>query len=98
MTIKSIPEPLLVQWRKREKNGDRFQLINVIDEEFKGSSCSFPHPVLVVKKREQLEHFYFQIKIKNFIGTCKKTIQGIHILCIFTQRNANRKVPPVSYF
>lgn len=85
MTIKSIPEPCLVQWRKREKNGDRFQPINVNAEEFKGSSCSFPHPVLVVKQKEQLENFYFQIEIKNFIGTCEKTIQGIQIiLCIYT--------------
>lgn len=77
VTIKSIPDPFLVQWRKREKNGDRFQLINVNAEEFKGSSCLFPHPVLVIKQRKQLENFTFQIKIKNFIGTCKKTIQGI---------------------
>lgn len=85
VTIKSIPEPFLVQWSKREKNGDRFQPINVNAEEFKGSSCSFPHPVLVVKQKEQLENFYFQIEIKNFIGTCKETIQGIQsILCIYT--------------
>lgn len=77
MTIKSIPEPFLVQWRKREKNSDRFQPINVNADEFIGSSCSFPHPVLVVKQREQLENFYFQIKIKNYIGTCTKTVQGI---------------------
>lgn len=77
VTIKSIPEPILVQWRKREKNSDKFQPINVNAEEFKGSSCSFPHPVLVVKQREQLENSTFQIKIKNFIGTCKKTIHGI---------------------
>lgn len=76
VTIKSIPEPVLVQWRKRERNSDRFQPINVNAEEFKGSSCSFPHPVLVVKLKEQVENFHFQIKIKNFIGTCKKTIQG----------------------
>lgn len=82
MTIKSIPEPLLVQWRKREKKDDTFQPINANADEFKGSSCSFPHPVLVVKQREQLENFDFQIKIKNFIGTCKKTIQGIRSTCI----------------
>ncbi|XP_052708658.1 uncharacterized protein LOC128183596 [Crassostrea angulata] len=77
VTIKSIPEPFFVQWRKREKNSDRFQPINVNADEFKGSSCSFPHPVLVVKQREQLENFTFQIKIENFIGTCEKTIQDI---------------------
>lgn len=85
MTIKSIPEPFLVQWRKREKNSDRFQPINVNADEFIGSSCSFPHPVLVVKQREQLENFYFQIKIKNYIGTCTKTVQGIRsIFYIYT--------------
>lgn len=77
VTIKSIPEPFLVQWRKREKKDDTFQPINVNADDFKGSSCSFPHPLLVIKQKEQLENFYFQIKIKNFIGTCKKTIQGI---------------------
>lgn len=77
VTIKSIPEPFLVQWTKREKNSDMFQPININSKEFKGSSCSFPHPVLVIKQRKQLENFTFQIKIKNFIGTCKKTIQGI---------------------
>lgn len=57
--------------------------------------------MLVVKKREQLENFDFQIKIKNFIGTCKKTIHGIQsnlYTCIYTQGNANRKVPLVLYF
>lgn len=83
LTIKSIPEPFLIQWRKREKRDDTFQLINVNADEFKGSSCSFPHPVLVIKQREQLENFYFQIKIKNFIGTCKKTIQGILSILYF---------------
>lgn len=82
VTIKSTPEPFLVQWRKREKKDDTFQLINVNADEFKGSSCSFPHPVLVVRQREKSENFDFQIKIKNFIGTCKKTIQGIRSTCI----------------
>lgn len=94
MTIKSIPEPFLVQWRKKEKKSDMFQPINVIAKEFEGSSCSFPHPVLVIKEREQLENFTFQIKIQNFIGTCEKTIQGIRsIFYIYTQGNENRIVP-----
>nr|XP_034332290.1 uncharacterized protein LOC105331445 isoform X1 [Crassostrea gigas] len=77
VTIKSIPEPSRVQWRKKEKNSDRFQPINVNAEEFKGSSCLFPHSVLVIKQRKQLENFTFQIKIKNFIGTRKMTIQDL---------------------
>eukprot|EP00105_Crassostrea_gigas_P015053 XP_011431932.1 PREDICTED: uncharacterized protein LOC105331445 isoform X4 [Crassostrea gigas] len=89
VTIKSIPEPVLVQWRKRERNSDRFQPINVNAEEFKGSSCSFPHPVLVVKLKEQVENFHFQIKIKNFIGTCKKTIQDLFNLVPGTMKSEN---------
>lgn len=97
MTIKSIPEPVLVQWRKREKNSNRFQPINVIAKEFEGSSCSFPYPVLVIRQREQLENF--QIKIQNFLGTCEKTIQGIRsTFYIYTQGNANRIVPLGSCF
>ncbi|XP_065927180.1 uncharacterized protein [Magallana gigas] len=89
VTIKSIPEPILVQWRKREKNSNRFQPINVNAEEFKGSSCSFPHPVLVIKQREQLqlENSTFQIKIQNFIGTCKKTIQDLSNLIPCTMKS-----------
>lgn len=99
MTIKSIPEPFLVQWRKTEKNSDRFQPINVNAEEFQGSSCLFPHSVLVIKQRKQLENFTFQIKIKNFVGTRKMTIQGIwSIFYIYTQGNADRKVTLVPYF
>lgn len=77
MTIKSIPEPSRVQWRKKEKNSDMFEPINVLAKEFEGSSCSFPYPVLVIRRKEQLENFAFQIKIQNLIGTCEKTIQGI---------------------
>nr|XP_034334894.1 uncharacterized protein LOC117680649 [Crassostrea gigas] len=77
VTVKSIPEPFLVQWRKKEEKSDMFQPINVIAKEFEGSSCSFPHPVLVIKESEQLENFTFQIKIQNFIGTCEKTIQDL---------------------
>lgn len=98
LSIKSIPEPFLVQWRKKEKNSDMFQPINVNAKEFDGSSCSFPYPVLVIRQREQLKNITFQIKIQNFIGTCEKTIQGIRsIFYIYTQENANRIVPVVSY-
>lgn len=90
VAIKSIPEPFLVQWSKQEKNGDTVQLINVNAEEYKGSSRSLPQPVLVVKQRELLENFNFQIEVHNFVGTCKKTMHGkTKVLCIFLK---NRKM------
>lgn len=90
VAIKSIPEPFLVQWSKQEKNGDTVQLINVNAEEFKGSSRSLPQPVLVVKQRELLENFNFQIEVQSFVGTCKKTMHGkTKVLCIFLK---NRKM------
>lgn len=72
VTIKSIPEPFVVQWSKTEKNGDTVQLINVNAEEYKGSSRSLPQPVLVVKQRELLENFNFQIEVQSFVSKCKK--------------------------
>lgn len=90
VAIQSIPEPLLVQWSKKEKNGDTVQLINVNAEEYKGSSRSLPQPVLVVKQRELLENFNFQIEVQNFVGTCEKTMHGkTKVLCIFLK---NRKM------
>lgn len=92
VAIKSIPEPFLVQWSKKEKNDDTVQLINVNAEEYKGSSRSLPQPVLVVKQRELLENFNFQIEVQSFVGKCKKTIHGKKkVFCIFLKNRKMKK-------
>lgn len=98
VSIKSIPEPFLVQWSKKEKNGDTVQLINVNAEEYKGSSCSLTHPVLVVKQRELLEHFNFQIEVRSFVGTCTKTIQGKIKVFLYRSLKTKNQVSKVYRF
>lgn len=48
---------------------DRFQPIDVSDEEYKGTTNSLPHPVLVLKQKSQLENNSYQITVKNFVGS-----------------------------
>lgn len=76
MTIKSIPSPCFVQWSKKKKNSDSFQKIDANAHEYRGTSNSLPRPVLVIKQCEKLQTNSFQIEVQNFIGNCKKTIQG----------------------
>lgn len=76
MTIKSIPSPCFVQWIMKEKNSDSFEILDVNAEEYRGTSNSLPRPVLVIKHCEKLQTYFFQIEVVNFIGSCKKTIQG----------------------
>lgn len=73
VTIKSIPEPDFVQWSIKEKNGDEFEPIDVNMENFKGTSNSLPNPVLIIRQLDELEKYCFQIEVRNFIGSCKRT-------------------------
>lgn len=74
MTIKSVPVPHAVQWRMIENGSDTFEPINVNASEYKGTSNTFPHPVLVIKHVEKIENCSFEIEVKNLIGTVKKRI------------------------
>lgn len=75
MTIKAIPEPTEIQWSMKENNEKAFELLNINDDEYKGTTDAFPHPVLVVKS-SKFEKHKFQIEVKNFIGNSAFIIQG----------------------
>lgn len=78
MTIESFPVPHHVQWSAKSKDEEIFTPININAEEYKGTTVSFPHPVLVVRQGDQLEKTCYQIEVANFIGktvleiSCKK--------------------------
>nr|XP_034324490.1 uncharacterized protein LOC117689028 isoform X4 [Crassostrea gigas] len=74
--IKSTPVPFYVQWTMKENESDTFRPINTNLEEYKGSSNSFPNPVLVVKHNEKLESCIFQIEVRNLIGKIIQRIPG----------------------
>lgn len=76
VTIKSIPAPYHVQWSKRKKEEDTFLPIDINAKEYKGTTVSFPHPVLFVKQKDQLENNCFRIEVKNFIGKTELDISG----------------------
>lgn len=83
MKIKSIPSPCFVQWTVKEKEYDSFKEIDINADDYKGTSISLPYPVLVVKKSEQLQTSCFQIEVRNYIGSCKKSIRGKRMSSIF---------------
>lgn len=87
MTIKSIPSPCNIQWNIKEKNSDSFKIIDANAEEFRGTSNSLPCPVLVIKQCDKLQTHSFQIEVHNFIGSCKKIIQGENLKYILLQLN-----------
>lgn len=74
MTIKSLPAPCHIQWSAKRKENDTFTLIDINTEQFKGTTVSLPHPVLVVRQKDQLENTWFRIDVTNFIG---KTMHDI---------------------
>lgn len=75
MTIKAIPEPTSIQWSIKENNDVAFELLNINDDEYKGTTDTFPHPVLVVKS-SKFEKYKFQIEVQNFTGNETFIIQG----------------------
>lgn len=76
VTIQSIPSPDFAQWSIKEKSSHTFTPIDENAEEFKGTSNTLPHPVLVVKPKTDLENYSFQIEVRNFIGSCKNITPG----------------------
>lgn len=69
MTIKSVPVPNYVQWEKKRNNSNTYELLNLNDAEFKGTSNSFPHPLLVLRHKETLNNYSFRIEVQNLLGT-----------------------------
>lgn len=86
--IESLPAPCYVQWRIRSKDGGNFTPIDMNAEEFEGTTDSFPRPVLVVRQRNQLEKYCFQIEVTNFIGT---TLQEISSKKVKRTRQVKKK-------
>lgn len=76
VTIKSNPAPFFVQWNMKDKKSETLQQIpvNVNADEYKGTSNSFPSPMLVVKHNESLENYSFRLKMENVIGFTEKVI------------------------
>lgn len=69
MTIKSVPVPNYVQWKKKRNNSNTYELLNLNDAELKGTSNSFPHPLLVLRHKETLNNYSFKIEVQNLLGT-----------------------------
>lgn len=76
VTITSFPAPFLVQWSAKCKDGDNFSPIDINAEEYKGTTVSFPHSVLVVRQSDHFEKNCFQIEVTNFIGETVQEIFG----------------------
>lgn len=76
VTIKAFPAPCSVQWSKKKNEEGCFTPIDVNTEEYKGTSNSLPHPVLVVNSKKHLEDNCFLIEVSNFVGSTKETISG----------------------
>lgn len=77
VTINAIPAPYFVQWSIKENNPNTFEAIDINAKKYKGTSNSLPDPVLVINQSvDELETCCFQIKVKNFIGNCKRIIPG----------------------
>lgn len=82
--IKSLPAPFHVQWSAKSKDDENFTPIDINTEEYEGTTVSFPHPVLVVRHRDQLEKNCFKIEVTNFIGNTVQEISGKKVKRMFT--------------
>lgn len=75
-TIQSIPAPCFVQWSLKGKHDELFTPIDVCAEDYKGTLNTLPHPVLIVKNKDQFEYNSYQIEVANFVGSTIKQING----------------------
>lgn len=84
-TFQSIPAPCFVQWSLKGKNDELFTPIDVCAEDYKGTLNTLPHPVLIVKNKDQFEYNSYQIEVANFVGSTIKQINGkklIYFICL----------------
>lgn len=82
--IKSLPAPFHIQWSTKSKDDENFTHIDINSKEYEGTTVSFPHPVLVVRHRDQLEKNSFKIEVTNFIGNTVQEIPGKKVKHMFT--------------
>lgn len=68
-TIKSIPTPYIIHWSRKGICDDGFQEIDASAEEYKGTTNSLPHHVLVLNQKSQLDNNSYQITVRNFVGS-----------------------------
>lgn len=78
--IESLPAPYLVQWSAKNKDDEHYTPIDINTEEYEGTTVSFPHPVLVVRQKDQLEKKCFKIEVTNFIGKTVHEISGLYVI------------------
>lgn len=77
VTITSIPAAYNIQWQVSENNSDMFTTLDENAEEYRGTSHSVPHPVLVVRLKKHLKNNMYQIEVQNFVGSRRKKIPGM---------------------
>lgn len=77
VTITSVPAAYSIQWQVSDKTSDMFTTLDENAEEYRGTSHVPPHPVLVVKQKEQLKNNIYQIEVQNFVGGRRKKIPSM---------------------
>lgn len=77
VTITSIPAAYNIQWQVSENNSDMFTTLDENAEEYRGTSHSVPHPVLVVRLKEHLKNNKYQLEVQNFVGGRRKKIPSM---------------------
>lgn len=75
--IQSIPAAFHAQWKVKGKDDDTFKPVDVNAKEYNGTSNSLPHPVLVVKQKEEIQKQHFYIQVDNFVGSSKTEMSGM---------------------
>lgn len=85
--IEAIPTPYHIQWSKRGTCDNSSTPVDVNAEEYKGSTNSLPHPVLVLNNRTELENNSYQITVTNFVGST--VCSGINLFLAIASQNKN---------
>lgn len=88
--IQSIPAAYHAQWKVKGNDDDTFKPVDVNAKEYKGTSNSLPHPVLIVEQKEEIQKQHFYIQVDNFVGSSKTEISSMKksfckdfLTCIF---------------
>lgn len=74
--IESFPAPCQIQWKAKSKDDDTFKPIDINAKEYKGTTVSFPNPLLLVRQSDKQEKTCYTIEVTNFIGTAAQEIYG----------------------
>lgn len=76
VTIQSNPAPCSIEWSVKKKTDTTFRTIKTRDAEYRGTSISYPHPVLKVQRSELYGSSCFKIEVNNVIGITTKVFAG----------------------